>query len=258
MSRITDTVKHLIIINVIFFGATYLLAETNGVIFNNSPLFDRLSLFYPNNPNFGFWQFISSMFMHGGVMHILFNMYALWAFGSPLETMWGRNKFLFFYFAAGLGAGIVYTLVNYYQFNSILNELGTVGLTTNQIQHILSSGDGATAINLGISMESLKTFYSIYHTPAVGASGAIYGILVAFAFKFPDVELIFMFIPFPIKAKFFIPAIVALDLFSGLTGFSIFGSFGGGGIAHFAHVGGALVGYLLMLYFQKTQFKRWN
>ena len=107
-------------------------------------------------------------------------------------------------------------------------------------------------------MAKLKEFYQIYHTPAVGASGAIYGVLVAFAFKFPDAELMLIFVPFPLKAKYFIPIIVGLDLFSGITGFSIFGGFGGGGIAHFAHVGGALIGYLLMLYFQRSQFKRWN
>ncbi len=249
MMRITDTVKHLIIINVIFFVATQVLGDT---------MYEKLSLFYPENPNFGFWQFVSSMFMHGGVMHILFNMYALWAFGGPLEAMWGRNKFLFFYFAAGLGAGLLYTLVNYYQFNSIFNQLKAIGLTEIDIQEILSSGKYNTAILDSISQNKLSEFYQIFHTPAVGASGAIYGVLVAFAFKYPDVELMLMFIPVPIKAKYFIPAIVALDLFSGLTGFSIFGAFGGGGIAHFAHVGGALIGYLLMLYFQKSQFNRWD
>ncbi|HIP47733.1 MAG TPA: rhomboid family intramembrane serine protease [Lutibacter sp.] len=249
MSRITDTVKHLIIINVIFFIATQFMGDV---------MYENLSLFYPKNEHFGFWQFVSSMFMHGGVMHILFNMYALWAFGSPLEKMWGRNKFLFFYFAAGIGAGIVYSLVNYSQFNSIFESILATGISPEDIQNILETGKYNTVIEQTISKAKISEFYSIYHTPAVGASGAIYGVLVAFAFKFPDVELMLMFIPFPIKAKFFIPAIVALDLFSGLTGFSIFGSFGSGGVAHFAHVGGALIGYLLMLYFQKSQFKRWN
>lgn len=249
MSRITDTVKHLIIINVIFFVATQFIGDV---------MYENLSLFYPKNEHFGIWQFVTSMFMHGGVMHILFNMYALWAFGSPLEQMWGRNKFLFFYFAAGLGAGLLYTLVNYYQFNTIYEKILATGLSPEDIQAILTSGKYNTIIEETISKAKISEFYQIYHTPAVGASGAIYGVLVAFAFKFPDVELMLMFIPFPIKAKFFIPAIVALDLFSGITGFSIFGSFGGGGIAHFAHVGGALVGYLLMLYFQKSQFRRWN
>jgi len=249
MMRITDTVKHLIIINVIFFAASQFLGES---------MYEKMALFYPENPNFGFWQFVTSMFMHGGVMHILFNMYALWAFGSPLEAMWGRNKFLFFYFAAGLGAGLLYTLVNYYQFNSISDQLTAIGLSQIEIQEILSTGKYNTAILDSISQDKLREFYQTFHTPAVGASGAIYGILVAFAFKFPNVELMLMFVPVPVKAKYFIPAIVALDLFSGLTGFSIFGAFGGGGIAHFAHVGGALIGYLLMLYFQKKQFNRWD
>jgi len=249
MMRITDTVKHLIIINVIFFAASQFLGDG---------MYEKMALFYPDNPNFGFWQFVTHMFMHGGVMHILFNMYALWAFGGPLEAMWGRNKFLFFYFAAGIGAGLLYTLVNYYQFNSIFNQLTAIGLTEIDVQEILSSGKYNTAILESIDQTKLRDFYQIFHTPAVGASGAIYGVLVAFAFKYPDVELMLLFVPVPIKAKYFIPAIVALDLFSGLTGFSIFGAFGGGGIAHFAHVGGALIGYLLMVYFQKTQFKRWN
>ena len=137
--------------------------------------------------------------MHGGVMHILFNMYALWAFGSPLEAMWGRNKFLFFYFAAGLGAGLLYTLVNYYQFNSIFNQLTAIGLSEIDIQEILSSGKYNSAILDSISQSKLREFYQIFHTPAVGASGAIYGVLVAFAFKYPDVELMLMFIPVPVN-----------------------------------------------------------
>jgi membrane associated rhomboid family serine protease len=249
MMRITDTVKHLIIINVIFFAASQFLGET---------MYEKMALFYPDNPNFGYWQFITHMFMHGGVMHILFNMYALWAFGSPLEAIWGRNKFLFFYFAAGLGAGLLYTLVNYFQFHSIADKLIAAGLTSNDIQNILETGKYDPSIESILPKAKISELYQIFHTPAVGASGAIYGILVAFAFKYPNIELMLIFVPIPIKAKYFIPAIVALDLFSGLTGFSIFGAFGGGGIAHFAHVGGALIGYLLMLYFQKSEFRRWN
>ncbi|MGB5263337.1 MAG: rhomboid family intramembrane serine protease, partial [Lutimonas sp.] len=98
MGRITDAVKHLIIINVIFFAAGPLLG---------SNLSEWLALYFPKNDHFGFWQFVTHMFMHGSFMHILFNMYALWAFGTPLEQMWGRNKFLFFYFSAGIGAGII-------------------------------------------------------------------------------------------------------------------------------------------------------
>ena len=249
MMRITETVKHLIIINVLFFLASMMIGP---------PIYNKLALFYPANPHFGIWQFVSSMFMHGGVMHILFNMYALWAFGSPLEAIWGRNKFLIFYFAAGLGAGIFYTLANYYQFHSVYDKLIASGMDASGIQQILATGKYNTALETVVSKADINQFYSIFYSSAVGASGAIYGVLVAFAFKYPDVELMLIFVPVPVKAKYFIPGIVALDLFSGVTGFSIFGAFGGGNIAHFAHVGGALIGYLLMLYYQRHQFKRWN
>ncbi len=192
--------------------------------------------------------------MHGSFMHILFNMYALWAFGSPLEQMWGRNKFLFFYFSAGLGAGLIYTGVNYFQFNGIYNELVNSGLQPDAIQNLLQTGRYNPEILNQVSEAKLTDLFQIYNTPAVGASGAIYGVLVAFGMTFPDAKLALIFLPVPIAAKYFIPVLIAIDLFSGVTGFSIFG----GGIAHFAHVGGALIGFIIMKYWQKNQFKRWN
>lgn len=245
MGRLTETVKHLIILNALFFAASSLL----GIDLNNF-----LALYFPENENFGIWQFVSHMFMHGGFMHILFNMYALWAFGSPLEQMWGRNKFIFFYFSAGLGAGLIYTAVNYFQFNSIHNDLINIGLRTSDIQSLLTSGKYNSDILSQIPEQKLMEIYQIYNTPAVGASGAIYGVLVAFGMTFPNAKLALIFLPVPISAKYFIPVLIALDLFSGVTGFSIFG----GGIAHFAHVGGAIIGFLIMWYWKKNQFKRWD
>lgn len=245
MGRITDAVKHLIIINVIFFAAGPLLG-TN--------LSEWFALYYPKNEHFRFWQFVSHMFMHGSFMHILFNMYALWAFGTPLEQMWGKNKFLFFYFSAGIGAGIIYTLVNYYQFNGVYQDLLQIGLSEGDIQQMLSSGQYNSNILSQISEKEISNFYQIYHTPAVGASGAIYGVLVAFGMSFPNAKLALIFFPVPISAKYFIPVLIALDLFSGVTGFSLFG----GGVAHFAHVGGALIGFAIMQYWKKHQFNRWN
>ena len=245
MGRITDAVKHLIILNVIFFAGSSLIGlQLTGL----------LALFFPENPNFGFWQFLTHMFMHGSLVHILFNMYALWAFGSPLEQMWGRNKFLYFYFSAGIGAGLIYTAVNYFQFNGIYNDLLALGLQASDIQAILDSGRYSTAILETIPEDKLVEMYQIYNTPAVGASGAIYGILVAFGMTYPNAKLALIFLPVPIAAKYFIPVLIALDLFSGVTGFSIFG----GGIAHFAHVGGALIGFIMMKYWEKNQFKRWD
>lgn len=245
MGRLTEAIKHLIILNVIFFAASSFMGLNLG---------NWLALYFPKNDHFGFWQFVSHMFMHGGFMHILFNMYALWAFGSPLEQMWGRNKFLFFYFSAGLGAALIYTAVNYFQFNSIYNELIGIGLEAGEIQNLLESGRYNSNILSQIPEKRLSDLYQIYNTPAVGASGAIYGVLVAFGMSFPNAKLALIFLPVPIAAKYFIPVLIALDLFSGVTGFSIFG----GGIAHFAHVGGALIGFIMMKYWQKNQFKRWN
>ncbi len=245
MMKFTDAVKHLIILNALFFAASHLL----NLSFTNS-----LALYFPQNPNFGFWQFVSHMFMHGNFMHILFNMYALWAFGSPLEQMWGKNKFLFFYFSAGIGAGLIYTGVNYFQFNSIYNQLIHIGMNASDIQKLLETGQYNSGILSQISESKLSNLYQIYNTPAVGASGAIYGVLVAFGMTFPNAKLALIFLPVPIAAKYFIPVLIALDLFSGVTGFSIFG----GGIAHFAHVGGALIGFIMMQYWKRNQFNRWN
>ena len=128
--KLTEGIKHLIILNVILFIAPQLL---------NLDLTNILALHFPKNENFGFWQYVTHMFMHGSFPHILFNMYGLWAFGTPLEKMWGRNKFLFFYFSAGIGAGLIYSSVNYYQFNGFYEVLLQNGLTSNNISKILDT-----------------------------------------------------------------------------------------------------------------------
>lgn len=207
-----------------------------------------LALYFPKNENFGLWQYVSHMFMHGSFMHIAFNMYALWAFGTPLEQMWGRNKFLFFYFSAGLGAGIIYTLVNYYQFNGVYEQLINMGISNTEIQSILDTGRYNDAI-ISLSNQKMSEFYSLYHTPAVGASGAVYGILVAFGMMFPNAKLALIFFPVPIAAKYFIPVMLLGDLFFGVTKYSV------GNIAHFAHIGGAIIGFVIAWYWKKNQFK---
>lgn len=247
MLRISDTVKHLIIINALFFIGTYVYREQ---------MFDLFALWFPKNENFAFWQVISHMFMHGSLMHIFFNMYALWAFGSPLEQMWGRKKFLFFYFSAGIGAALIHTGVNYYHFNEGLQAIISAGFNENEIFSLLNSGQYDKRWYDAVPKNVVDGFLDVLMSPAVGASGAIYGVLVAFGMLFPNTELFLLFIPVPIKAKYFIPALIVLDLFSGVTGYSIFGA----GIAHFAHVGGALFGFLMMWYWKKNQFNnnRWD
>ena len=241
MNRLTDAIKHLIIINVIVFVAPQLLQ----LDFTN-----MLALHFPKNENFGFWQYVTHLFMHGSFAHILFNMYGLWAFGTPLEQMWGKKKFLFFYFSAGLGAGVIYTLVNYYQFNGIFELFINAGLSDSEVLSILKSGstNDARVIN-AVSQEQFNKITSLYNTPAVGASGAVYGVLVAFGLYFKDAKLALIFFPVPIAAKYFIPVMILGDLFFGMTKYSV------GNIAHFAHIGGALIGFVIAYYWKRNQFK---
>lgn len=257
----TPVVKQLLIINVLVFILSQVLPQN----------YETLSLFYFESEKFRFWQPFTHMFMHAkmpNLMHILFNMFALVSFGSALEHFWGGKKFLFFYIACGLGAALVQTGMNYYEIHQVINELGitsqemqiifdtplsdvfnSAGQTTGKVNQILN--------NVNCTQAKFDKLSLIYGS-CVGASGAIYGLLVAFAFMFPMAELMMMFIPVPIKAKFFVPIIVGLDLFSGVTGFSIFS--GGGNIAHFAHIGGALTGFLLMMLWRNNKFThtRWN
>jgi membrane associated rhomboid family serine protease len=244
MGRISETIKALIIVNVIFFIGTQFLGETTYRLF---------SLFYFKSPNFQFWQPLSHMFMHGGFMHILFNMYALWAFGSPLEQIWGRNKFLFFYFSAGFGAALIHTLVNYYQINSASDILLNAGMSQADISNMLVTGQYQSSILNSVSIDTIQSAYNSFNTPAVGASGAIYGILVAFGMMFPNAELMLIFFPVPIKAKYFIPLLLVGDLVFGISG-------AGTGVAHFAHIGGALFGFIMAYYWKKNSFDshRWN
>jgi membrane associated rhomboid family serine protease len=246
MMNITPVVKQLLIINIIFFiGAQIVpIAQT------------YFALYYFESPMFKPWQPLTHMFMHGSVMHIAFNMFGLYSFGSTLEHYWGSKKFLFFYLSCGLGAALIYTAANYYEFHSGLNALLDYGLQKTEIVNTLAKGEYKQQwVDLLGESEAMH-FAGSYLSPAVGASGAIYGLLAAFAFMFPNVELMMIFIPIPIKAKYFVPVLVCLDLFSGITGSTIMGA----NIAHFAHIGGALFGLLMVWYWKKNQFNRnkWN
>ena len=252
MMRMTETVKQLLIINIIFFIGSQFVA-------NAYPLF---SLYYPENPNFRIWQPLTSMFMHApmpNLMHIVFNMFALVSFGAALEHYWGTKKFIFFYISCGLGAALLHIGVNYFTFHHVLNLLVENGQDKAEILKILAEGKYDTNWQNIIPLSDFNSLMGSYLGTAVGASGAIYGLLTAFAFMFPMAELGIMFIPIPIKAKYFVPGIIAIDLFLGFKGSSLFGA-GGTGIAHFAHIGGALTGFLMMWYWKKNQFNknRWD
>ncbi|MHA3789670.1 rhomboid family intramembrane serine protease [Flavobacterium hauense] len=272
MMRITETVKQLIIINILFFVGSYLVGQ---------PASDYLALHAPTSDKFQIWQLITHMFMHGGLMHILFNMFALFSFGGLLEQMWGAKKFIFFYISCGLGAAALHLGINYIEIQQLLQGVADLNLPSDKIHDILNltTQDGMhyrpdmflneikpIIENSGkASMFTQEHFNTLFdaakqnQVPMVGASGAIYGLLVAFAFMFPNAELMMMFVPIPIKAKYFVPGILALDLFMGLRGQSIFGG-ASDGVAHFAHLGGALIGFIMMWYWKKNSFNqnRWN
>jgi membrane associated rhomboid family serine protease len=192
--------------------------------------------------------------MHGNEAHLFFNMFGLWMFGSTLANIWGTNKFLFFYISSGFGAAVIQTLVYYLNIESVSSLLIDSGISRDTIIEMLRSGSANTAIFEYVSEENLANIYSDYNSVMVGASGAIYGVLVAFAYMFPNTKLMLLFPPIPIKAKYLIPLIILGDLFFGFTSASI------GPIAHFAHIGGAITGFIMMWYWKSNQFNnhRWN
>lgn len=250
MMRISDTVKHLIIINVLMFIGCHMIGDR---------AFAALSIWFLENDNFHFWQVFTHMFMHSKVFipHILFNMLGIWMFGSPLEQMWGRNKFLFFYFSCGLGAVLLPLAIDYINFNSIISQLINEGFDKDYILTTLNEGKVNTSWEGLIGEEKLNKLGRIFFSSGLGASGCLMGLLVAFGMMYPNSELMLIFLPIPIKAKYFIPILLGYEIISGITGGN---SMFGVNVAHFAHVGGALTGFIIMWYWKKTQFNRnrWN
>jgi len=249
MMRISETVKHLIIINAIMFIGT--LAIGGGNLF-----YEWFAMYFPQNDAFKPWQIITHMFMHGGAMHILFNMFALWMFGSPVEQVLGSKRFLFLYISAGLGAVLFQVGFYYFQYLPDYNALLESGLSSESIKQMLTNNETIAGVTK-FQVSMLKDIYQAYNASMVGASGCIMGILAAFGMMNPEAKLMMIFLPIPIKAKYFIPGIIILDLISGITGQSFFSP---SNTAYMAHVGGALTGFFIMWYWKKNQFNRnrWN
>ncbi len=263
MGKITDTVKHLILINVVFWIGALTIQE--GRMFN-----DLFNYHFPLNSMFRPWQIVTHMFMHanyvptpqGGTtiyfQHILFNMFGLYMFGTPVEEFLGKKKFIFFYFSAGLGGLLIHGGWDYIQFSSILNEVVNIGgLGKQEVLNILDTGNYDKLPDGVFTQKKWDVFSQSYYGTLAGASGALMGVLAGFAMAFPDHKLMMIFFPVPIKAKYFIPGIIALDLFSAITGISIFSP---SNTAFLAHVGGALIGFILMWYWKKNSFNknRWD
>lgn len=246
---ITDTVKHLLIINVIMFVGTLTLG--NGELF-----YKWFALYFPENDLFKPWQILTHMFMHGGFAHIAFNMFALWMFGTAVEQRLGSKRFLFLYISAGLGAVLFQLGFYYFQYIPVETELINSGVLQTEINQMLSTNKVIGDINQ-TQFSQLQGLFDVYRTSMVGASGCIMGVLAAFGIMNPNAELMLIFLPIPIKAKYFIPGIIILDIISAISGQSFFSP---SNTAYLAHVGGAVVGALIMWYWRKNQFDnyRWD
>jgi len=221
LQKDTPVVFNLIIINVLVYAAQKLIGNK---------VTDAIALYPVNSVLFKPYQIVTHMFAHSPQMifHIVFNMLALWMFGSLLERFWGPKKFLIFYLVCGIGAALTHLGMEY------LRAPDHGAITQEMINEALSSDINIPKYFLG---------------GALGASGAVMGVMAAFAYIFPNTQLYMMFIPVPIKAKIAVPIMVAIDLFGG------FASISGDNIAHFAHLGGAITGFLLVLYWNKTNRK---
>lgn len=248
MYRISPTVKQLLIINIIFFLGTFLS-------FNSQFIYSLFGLYFPENINFKFWQILTHMFMHGNLPHILVNMFALWMFGSSVESILGSKNFLFFYLTCGLGAAVSQLGFLYYNYYVDLEFFVNNGYESAEIINILNNKSKPEINYLvnDIGIEKVASIFSNFNSTMVGASGAIMGILVAFGMFFPESKLMLLFFPIPIKAKYFIPAIIIMDLFSAITGQAIFSP---SNTAYVAHLGGALTGFIIMYYWKKDRFNK--
>ena len=240
INQIPPITRNLIIINVVVFALTYLL--------NSEMMYRYLAAFYPFSPFFHSWQIITHMFMHGNFMHILFNMLTLYSFGPVLERILGDRKYLILYFVSGLGAFFLFNLWNFIEVEQIKSSLQSFGFDLNGYmlgESVSFQGNAQSVLEQRKLVGDLQSIISI---PMVGASGAIFGVIAAFAVLFPDAEIMIMFIPVPVKVKYVLPVVVIGSVILGVTG-------NVGGIAHLAHVGGALVGILLAWYWKKNRFR---
>ncbi len=247
IGRISDAVKHILIINILFFVATSMYGDQ---------MYQWFALWFPGAENFQIWQLVTHMFMHGGTTHILFNMFALWMFGVSVEQNLGTKRFVFLYFSAGFGALLFQLGFYYFNYIPAYNELLSSGLSADSITQMLTSNQTIGSLT-DAQLFNLKEIYPIYNASMVGASGCIMGLLAAFGMMNPNAKLMMIFLPIPIKAKYFIPGIILLDLFSAISGQSFFSP---SNTAYMAHVGGAVFGFFVMWYWKKNQFNsnRWN
>ncbi|MCE5347036.1 MAG: rhomboid family intramembrane serine protease [Bacteroidales bacterium] len=228
-------VKNIIMINILMLLAYYAASSVFGIDLNSI-----LGLYFPGSDQFKPLQIVTHMFMHANFWHLFFNMYALYIFGQVLENVWGPKRFFIYYMICGLGAAFVHESVIFIQYHNLMNILNP-----DQIQLVLD--EGTKYLNQGkvFNDQSMQDLQILLNTPTVGASGAIFGVLLAFGVLFPNTQLMLLFPPIPIKAKYFVLAYGAIELYLAFTQ-------PGSNIAHAAHLGGMLFGYIMIRYWRKT------
>ena len=229
-------VKNLIILNILFFLATYVMQASFGLDISK-----YLALYLPSSEHFRPYQFITHMFLHGSLSHIFFNMFALWMFGRVLESVWGGKRFFIFYFVTGIGAALIYSLVNYIEFSVVKAQM-----SHEQIDTVLREGYNAYEQGKNFVDPLMRKMNQFLNIPTIGASGAVFGVLLGFGMLFPNTQLMLLFPPIPIKAKYFVTFYGVLELFLAL-------SQPGSNIAHVAHLGGMIFGFILIKYWGKQK-----
>ncbi len=257
-NRMPPVVLNLILINVIVYVASYILQQQHMM-----SLEDKLGLHYFTSSLFYPFQFVTHMFMHGSIMHIAANMYALWMFGVLLENFWGPRRFLLFYFVCGIGGGLLFSLVNAIELHQLHQAVMVVvnHPTDAALNDLINAHPWATeatrdaAVNISkqqipdadaVQQIAMLLYQGYTDVPAVGASGAIFGLLAAFGMLFGNTEIALLFFPIPMKAKYFVLLYAAFELYAGLTNTEP-------GVAHFAHLGGALFGFILVKIWQRDR-----
>ena len=234
-SALPPVVKNLIIINILMLVIAWTAQSVLGY-----DLTSVLGLYFPRSEMFRPFQILTHMFMHAGIWHLFFNMFALYMFGGILENVWGPKRFFIYYMVCGLGAALVHETVIAIQYARVMNAI-----SPDQLQLVLA--DGASVLSEGkqYADATMKNLQMILNVPTVGASGAVFGILLAFGVLFPNTQLMLLFPPIPIKAKYFVIGYGAIELSMAVTQ-------PGSNIAHAAHLGGMRFGYILIRYWRKT------
>ena len=256
--------KNLLIINILMFILSMVLEGGFGIDLNR-----YLGLYYFKSEHFQPYQFVTHMFMHGGLAHIFLNMFMLWMFGRVLEQVWGGKRFLIYYFFTGLGAAALHTLVMHIEFSGMMKDAIAFNNTPSAevfaafVRHYVSRpspeltdfvhgwlADPSNTSNITGATDVVNRIVQLnINIPTVGASGAVYGVLLAFGVLFPNMPLVLIFLPFfPIKAKYMVIGMAVLELVYGL-------SMPGSNVAHFAHLGGMLFGYILIRFWKNTTNK---